>query len=126
MRRLGSTDPIKVQVRIVTATNQQIEALVAQGILRDDLFYRLNVVRISVPPLRERRDDIVPLAQYFLKIYQKRAQKVIKGFAPEAIQAMRKHPWPGNVRELENAVERGVILARSPLSPSKTSHLVSL
>jgi two-component system response regulator HydG len=114
VRRLGSTDPIKVQVRIVAATNQQIEALVAQGILRDDLFYRLNVVRISVPPLRERRDDIIPLAQHFLKIYQKRAQKVIRGFAPEAIQAMLKHPWPGNVRELENAVERGVILARSP------------
>jgi two-component system response regulator HydG len=113
VRRLGSTDPIKVQVRIVTATNQQIEALVAEGILRDDLFYRLNVVRIFVPPLRERRNDIVPLAQHFLKIYQKRAQKAIKGFAPEAIQAMLKHPWPGNVRELENAVERGVILARS-------------
>jgi two-component system response regulator HydG len=110
VRRLGSTDPIKVQVRIVAATNQQIEALVAQGILRDDLFYRLNVVRISVPPLRERRDDIIPLAQHFLKIYQKRAQKVIRGFAPEAIQAMLKHPWPGNVRELENAIEHAMIL----------------
>jgi two-component system response regulator HydG len=113
VRRLGSTDPIKVQVRIVTATNQQIETLVAQGILRDDLFYRLNVVRISIPPLRQRRDDIVPLAHHFLEIYRKRAQKEITGFAPEAIQAMLDHPWPGNVRELENAVERGVILARS-------------
>ena len=113
VRRLGSTDPIKVQVRIVTATNQQIETLVAQGILRDDLFYRLNVVRISIPPLRQRRDDIVPLAHHFLDIYRKRAQKEITGFAPEAIQAMLNHPWPGNVRELENAVERGVILARS-------------
>jgi two-component system response regulator HydG len=114
VRRLGSTDPIKVKVRIVTATNKKTETLVAQGILRNDLFYRLNVVRIHIPPLRERGDDIVPLAQHFLKIYQKRAQKEIKGFAPEAIQAMLNHPWPGNVRELENAVERGVILARSP------------
>ena len=113
VRRLGSTDPIKVQVRIVTATNQQIDTLVAQGILRDDLFYRLNVVRISIPPLRQRRDDIVPLAHHFLEIYRKRAQKEITGFAPEAIQVMLDHPWPGNVRELENAVERGVILARS-------------
>ncbi len=114
VRRLGSTNPIKVQVRIVTATNQQIEVLVAQGILRDDLFYRLNVVRIPIPPLRERRDDIVPLAHHFLEIYRKRAQREITGFAPEAIQAMLNHLWPGNVRELENAVERGVILARSP------------
>jgi transcriptional regulator with PAS, ATPase and Fis domain len=113
VRRLGSTAPIKVQVRIVTATNKKTETLVAQGILRDDLFYRLNVVRIHIPPLRERRDDIVPLAQHFLEIYRTRAQKEISGLAPETIQAMLNHPWPGNVRELENAVERGVILARS-------------
>jgi two-component system response regulator HydG len=113
VRRLGSTTPIKVQVRIVTATNQKIENLVAQGILRDDLFYRLNVVRIHIPPLRERRDDIVPLAHHFFEIYRTRAQKEITGFAPEAIQTMLHHPWPGNVRELENSVERGVILARS-------------
>jgi two-component system response regulator HydG len=113
VRRLGSTVPVKVQVRIVTATNKNIETLVAQGILRDDLFYRLNVVRIHIPPLRERRDDIVPLAQHFLEIYRTRAQKEIRGFAPDTIQTMLDHPWPGNVRELENAVERGVILARS-------------
>jgi two-component system response regulator HydG len=114
VRRLGSAAPIKIQVRIVTATNQKIETLVAQGTLRDDLFYRLNVVRISIPPLRERRDDIVPLAEHFLNIYTKKTQKEIKGFTPEALQTMLHHPWPGNVRELENAVERGVILARSP------------
>jgi two-component system response regulator HydG len=113
VRRLGSTVPVKVQVRIVTATNKNIETLVAQGTLRDDLFYRLNVVRIHIPPLRERRDDIVPLARHFLEIYRKRAQKEITGFAPDTIQVMLHHPWPGNVRELENAVERGVILARS-------------
>ncbi len=114
VRKLGSTQPIQVQVRIVTATNKGAEQLVAQGILREDLFYRLNVVRISIPPLRERPDDIVPLAHHFLEVYRKRAKKEIEGFAPDAIQAMLDHPWPGNVRELENAVERGVIICRSP------------
>ena len=114
MRRLGSTRPIQVQVRIVTATNKGAEQLVAQGTLREDLFYRLNVVRISIPPLRERPDDIIPLAHHFLEIYRKKAQKEITGFAPDAVKAMLDHPWPGNVRELENAVERGAIICRSP------------
>jgi two-component system, NtrC family, response regulator HydG len=113
VRRLGSTRPIRVDVRIVTATNKKADTLVARGTLRDDLFYRLNVVRISIPPLRERPDDIIPLAQHFLEVYKKRAKKEIVGFAPDAAKAMLAHPWPGNVRELENAVERGVILCRS-------------
>ena len=113
VRRLGSTQPIRVDVRIVTATNKRVDSLVAQGTLRDDLFYRLNVVRISIPPLRERPDDIIPLAQHFLEVYKKRAKKKIAGLAPDTAQAMLAHPWPGNVRELENAVERGVILCRS-------------
>jgi two-component system response regulator HydG len=113
VRRLGSTQPIRVDVRIVTATNKRVDALVAQGTLRDDLFYRLNVVRISIPPLRERPDDIIPLGRHFLEVYKNRARKKIMGFAPDAAQAMLAHPWPGNVRELENAVERGVILCRS-------------
>lgn len=113
VRRLGSTRPIRVDIRIVTATNKKADTLVAQGLLRDDLFYRLNVVRISIPPLRERLDDIIPLAQHFLEVYSKKAQKEIAGFAPDAAQTMLAHPWPGNVRELENAVERGVILCRS-------------
>ena len=113
VRRVGSTRPIRVDVRIVTATNKRVDSLVVQGTLRDDLFYRLNVVRISIPPLRERPDDIIPLAQHFLEIYSRKAKKEIKGFAPDAAKAMLAHPWPGNVRELENAVERGVILCRS-------------
>ncbi|OGP94569.1 MAG: hypothetical protein A2Z19_08105 [Deltaproteobacteria bacterium RBG_16_54_18] len=112
VRRLGSTLPIQVDVRIVTATNKRSEELVAEGILREDLFYRLNVVRIHIPPLRERSDDIIPLAQHFLAIYTRKANKEIAGFASDAIEAMVAHPWPGNVRELENAVERGVILCR--------------
>jgi two-component system response regulator HydG len=113
VRRLGSTQPIQVQVRIVTATNKKIESLVSHGIIRDDLFYRLNVVRISIPPLRQRPDDIIPLAQHFLEVSRERAQKEIAGFAPDAVKAMLAHPWPGNVRELENAVERGAIICRS-------------
>jgi two-component system response regulator HydG len=138
VRRLGSTQPVRVDVRIVTATNRRVDSLVAQGILRDDLFYRLNVVRISIPPLRERPDDIIPLAQHFLEVYKKKAATKITGFAPDAAQAMRAHPWPGNVRELENAVERGVILCRSssitaqelslgtPLSDARTNQGVTL
>jgi len=113
VRRLGSTKPIRVQVRILAATNQKIEHLVAHGVFREDLFYRLNVVRIPIPPLRSRVDDIIPLAHHFLEIYRKKTKKEIKGFSQEAVQALLNHPWPGNVRELENAVERGVILARS-------------
>jgi two-component system response regulator HydG len=112
VRRLGSTQPIQVQVRIVNATNKRSEELVSEGILREDLFYRLNVVRIHIPPLRERPDDIILLAQHFLEIYSRKAQKGITGFAPDAIKAMLAHPWPGNVRELENAVERGIIICR--------------
>jgi DNA-binding NtrC family response regulator len=112
VRRLGSTQTIQVQVRVVTATNKKSEELVAEGILRDDLFYRLNVVRIHIPPLRQRSDDIIPLAQHFLDIYNRKIQRAIMGFSPDAIKAMLAHPWPGNVRELENAVERGIIICR--------------
>ncbi len=119
VRRLGSTTHIQVDVRILVATNKRIETLVAQGILRDDLFYRLNVVRIHIPPLRERPDDIIPLSHHFLEVYRKKAQKEIKGFTPEAVKALLNHLWPGNVRELENSVERGAILARSPYITSQ-------
>ena len=113
VRRLGSTQPIQVRVRIVTATNKRSEQLVAEGVLREDLFYRLNVVRILIPPLRERPDDIIPLAEHFLERSGKRVQKEITGFTSDASQALLAHLWPGNVRELENAVERGAILCRS-------------
>ncbi len=124
VRRVGSTAPVRVDVRILTATNKKVEALLSQGILRDDLFYRLNVVRISIPPLRERPDDIIPLAHHFLEVYRKKITKEIKGFSPEAVQTLVNHPWPGNVRELENAVERGVTLARSPFITPQDLSLV--
>lgn len=124
VRRVGSTAPVRVDVRILTATNKKVEALLSQGILRDDLFYRLNVVRISIPPLRERPDDIIPLAHHFLEVYRKKITKEIKGFSPETVQTLVNHPWPGNVRELENAVERGVTLARSPFITPQDLSLV--
>jgi two-component system response regulator HydG len=113
VRRVGSTEAARVDVRILAITNKDIERLVARSIFREDLFYRLDVVRIKIPPLRERTDGIIPLAHHFLEMYAKRAKKNVRGFTPKAIQAMLHHSWPGNVRELENSVERGVILARS-------------
>lgn len=113
VRRVGRTKAARVDVRILALTNKDIEKLVAKDIFREDLFYRLNVVRIRIPPLRERTDGIIPLAHHFLEMYAKRTKKNVKGFTPDTIQAMLHHSWPGNVRELENGVERGVILARS-------------
>jgi two-component system response regulator HydG len=113
VRRLGSTRSIRVDVRILAATNKPIDRMVEGGIFREDLFYRLNVVRIQIPPLRVRPDDIIPLSHHFLERYTGRSGKTIKGFDPLAVQRMLRHSWPGNVRELENAVERGVILAKS-------------
>jgi len=114
VRRLGSTTPLRVKVRILAATNRKIEVLVSEGTIRDDLFYRLSVVRITIPPLRERPDDIIPMAHHFLEAFRKKTSKDIEGFHPDAVQTLLHHPWPGNVRELENAVERAVTLARGP------------
>jgi two-component system response regulator HydG len=126
VRRVGSTTAAKVDVRILALTNKDIEKLVAKGDFREDLFYRLNVVRIKIPPLRERTDGIIPLAHHFLEMYAGRAKKNIKGFTPDAIQAILHHSWPGNVRELENGVERGVILARSEYITAQDLSLDSL
>lgn len=110
IQRVGGEAVIQVDVRIVAATNRDLEAEVAQGRFREDLFYRLNVMPLNVPPLRERRDDIPLLADHFLKKYAEKNRKSVKGFSPMAMDMLLKYDWPGNVRELENAVERGVIL----------------
>jgi two-component system response regulator HydG len=94
----------------VAATNRDLEAEVANGRFREDLFYRLNVMPLTVPPLRERLDDIPLLADYFLKRYAKKNRKSVRGFTPLAMEMLLKYEWPGNVLELENAVERAVIL----------------
>jgi Nif-specific regulatory protein len=111
--RVGGAEPIKVDVRIIAATNKDIEAEVASGRFRADLYYRLNVLPIYIPPLRERRDDIPVLADFFLKRFNREIKKQISGFAPEAMEVLLSYSWPGNVRELENAVERAVVITQS-------------
>lgn len=110
IQRVGGDQMLEVDVRIVAATNRDLEAEVAKGRFREDLFYRLNVMAIPVPPLRRRRDDIPLLAHHFLKKYARQNRKSAKGFAPMAMDMLLKYHWPGNVRELENAVERAVVL----------------
>jgi len=110
--RVGGTEPIKVDVRLVTATNRDLRKAVEQGGFREDLYYRINVVTIELPPLRERKEDIPLLANHFLSQFAQENQKDITGFSPEATQLLLNYEWPGNVRELENAIERAVILAK--------------
>ncbi len=112
-RRVGGTRDIRVDVRIIAATNRALEVRVKEGLFREDLFYRLNVIPILIPPLRERREDIVPLARHFLRESSLRSHKSIKGFTPEAERLMVAYAWPGNVRELRNLIERLVILGTS-------------
>ncbi|MHB8844592.1 MAG: sigma-54-dependent transcriptional regulator [Nitrospirota bacterium] len=111
--RVGGTRPIHVDVRFIAATNQDVRGLISTGKFREDLYYRLNVMEIFIPPLRERRDDIEPLAAYFLKKHLPRSNKKITGFVPEAMTVLRNYSFPGNVRELENIVERAIILEKS-------------
>jgi two-component system response regulator HydG len=111
VQRLGSDRPVRVDVRVVAATNRDLEAEVRKGRFREDLYYRLNVISLSVPALRERPEDIPQLARHFLGRFVQRNRKSIRGFTPRAMDMLLRHDWPGNVRELENAVERAVILA---------------
>jgi two-component system response regulator HydG len=111
IQRVGSDRPIRIDVRIIVATNKHLEQEMKDGRFREDLFYRLNVINIRIPSLKERTDDIPMLAQHFLTRYSQKNRKPFKGFTPVAMDAMIKHPWPGNVRELENTVERAVILS---------------
>lgn len=110
IQRVGSEEPMNVDVRILAATNRDLKKDVEAGRFREDLYYRLNVVTLEVPPLRDRLDDIPLLAQYFLERYSRKNRKQVKGFSPFAMDMLLKYQWPGNVRELENAVERAVIL----------------
>jgi len=113
--RVGGNELIKVDVRVISATNRDMKSIVASGQFREDLYYRLNVVNIELPPLRERKEDIPLLAQHFLKKFALENQKEITGFSPEATDFLLSYEWPGNVRELENAIERAVILAQNSL-----------
>jgi len=111
--RVGGEEVIKVDVRIIAATNKDLLEEIEEGRFREDLYYRLNVVTLSMPPLRERREDIPLLAQHFLEVFSETNRKKIKGFTPQAMDRMLKYDWPGNVRELMNGVERGVVLSRA-------------
>ena len=110
--RVGGTEPVKVDTRLVSATNKDLKMAVKEGRFREDLYYRLNVVTIELPPLRERREDIPLLAQHFLAKFAVENQKEVSAFSPEAMDFIMNYHWPGNVRELENAIERAVILAK--------------
>jgi two-component system, NtrC family, response regulator GlrR len=112
---LGSTQPMKVNVRLVAATNQDLGKLVSKGKFREDLYYRLHVLPIFLPPLRERPSDITPLAEHFLQRFAADLNKEVKGFTPEALQRLMLYDWPGNVRELANVVERATVLSPTTL-----------
>ncbi len=110
--KVGSSEPVSVDVRIVAATNRDIERLVENGEFRSDLYYRLNVLPMHIPPLRQRKEDIPALAEAFLKKFARETNKRFEGFTGDAVEVMLSYSWPGNVRELENAVERAVVIAK--------------
>jgi transcriptional regulator with PAS, ATPase and Fis domain len=113
--RLGGTRTIKVDVRLIAATNRDLRAALEQGAFREDLYYRLNVVPIDIPPLREHKEDIPDLANLFLARHAQQSSKHLTGIAPEALRKLTEFHWPGNVRELENIIERACALARGPV-----------
>jgi DNA-binding NtrC family response regulator len=110
--RLGGKETIKVNVRIISATNQDLEKKIKEKSFREDLYYRLNVVSILIPPLRERKEDILPLVEHFIQKYNQKTGKKIQGITREAKDILLSYPWPGNIRELENAIERAIVLGR--------------
>jgi two-component system response regulator AtoC len=109
--RLGGTRTIKVDVRLIAATNRDLPAMVEAGAFREDLYYRLNVVTIEMPPLRERKEDIAALTNFFIRRFAGELKKKIEGTEPEALKQLMRYHWPGNIRELENAIERAMLLA---------------
>jgi DNA-binding NtrC family response regulator len=113
VRPVGATGTVPVDLRVISATHRDLEAMVVAGRFRADLFYRLNVVRLSLPPLRDRREDIPPLVHHCLRKHR-RAGSPVEGIEPEALGRLMRHPWPGNVRELENVIESALALARGP------------
>jgi len=115
IRRVGSTSVRRVDVRILASTNRNLTDLIRDGRFREDLFYRLNVIPLIIPPLRDRREDIVPLCQHFLKLYGEKLGRAPQALAPEALEMLFAYDWPGNIRELENMIARAVTLSASPV-----------
>jgi two-component system response regulator HydG len=132
IKRVGSADSVRVDVRVIAATHRDLPKLVKTGRFREDLFYRLNVINVPLPPLRDRVEDIPLLAHHFLRRYAERLQKKVRSVSPEALDLLSGYRWPGNVRELENAVERAVVLCRndtilpSDLPPAVTGRTAPL
>jgi transcriptional regulator with GAF, ATPase, and Fis domain len=112
-QRVGGNETLKTDVRVVAATNRDLQAAIADGRFRDDLFYRLNVFPIQVPPLRERKEDIPLLMEYFVDRYVSRAGKKISSISKKSMDLLQSYPWPGNIRELQNVIERSVIISDS-------------
>ncbi|MFO0845370.1 MAG: sigma-54-dependent Fis family transcriptional regulator [Gemmataceae bacterium] len=112
--RVGSSEPVHVDVRIIAATHRDLEGMIAEGKFREDLYFRLNVLPIHVPPLRERAEDVVELARHFLQLYAQKLGKPAREIDDDAMLALRAYPWPGNVRQLENVIERAVVIAEGP------------
>jgi transcriptional regulator with PAS, ATPase and Fis domain len=120
-RRIGGTADIQIDVRLVAATNRDLQEMVREGSFREDLYYRLKVMVIVLPPLRERKEDIIPLASLFIERNNQEFNKNVTGLSPEAEELLRLYQWPGNVRELKNVIERAVILCQEPML--KPEHL---
>jgi two-component system response regulator HydG len=112
--RVGGLETLKVDVRVVSATHRDLEQLVAEGKFRQDLYYRLNVFPITLPPLRDRPGDIALLCEHFIQKFAQSTGKAVRGIEPAALASLTAYPWPGNVRELENVIERALILAKGP------------
>src|SRR5207302_6938207 len=111
--RVGSSEPVEVDVRVIAATHQNLERLIAEGRFREDLYYRINVISVSVPPLRERREDIPELALHFLKLHGERCGKTMLQIDDDALGMLKAYSWPGNIRQLENVIERAVVVAEA-------------
>jgi len=114
VRPVGSTDAVKVDTRVISATHQDLKDLMVKGAFREDLYYRLNVVNIQLPPLRDRREDIPLLVEHFRTKFNDRLKKQITGVAPDAVERLVSHNWPGNIRELENLMERTMLFCEGP------------
>ena len=111
--RVGGTERVDVDIRLIAATNSNLKAMVQEGTFREDLYYRLDVLNLKLPPLRERREDIPLLAAHFLDTFNKENNKLLEGITPETIKVLENYNWPGNVRQLKNCIERMVVLCRS-------------
>ena len=122
--RVGGSEMLKIDVRLIAASNKDLKDEIQKGNFREDLFYRLNVVSLNVPPLRERKEDIPLMAQHFLEVFAERNHRAIKGFTPRALEKIMAYSWPGNIRELMNAVERAVILTRADVLDEEAIALI--